>query len=72
MTANIIATIDFTLASGSPAKVKTLVTANATVQTTGGESVNTNGAIVYTSQGQTTIQANNVIKTPGTAQTIYV
>jgi len=72
MTANIIATIDFTLASGNPAKVKTLVTANATVQTTGGESVNTNGAIIYASQGQTTIQANNVIKTPGTAQTLYV
>ena len=72
MTANIIATIDFTLASGSPAKAKSLVTANATVQTTGGESVNTNGAIVYASQGQTTIQANNVIKTPGTTQTLYV
>ena len=72
MTANIIATVDFTLASGSPAKVKSLVTANATVQTTGGESINTNGVIVYASQGQTTIQANNVIKTPGLPQSIYV
>jgi len=72
MTANIIATIDYTLASGSPAKTKTLVSANSTVQTTGGESINTNGVIVYASQGQTTIQANNVIKVPDTAQSIYV
>jgi len=72
MTANIIATIDFTLASGSPAKTKNAVTANSTVQTTGGESINTNGVIVYTSQGQTTIQANNVIKTPDDQQSLYV
>jgi hypothetical protein len=72
MTANIIATIDFTLASGNPAKTKTLVTANSTVQTAGGESINTNGVIVYASQGQTTIQANNVVKTPDTAQSLYV
>jgi len=72
MTANIIATIDFTLASGSPAKTKTLVSANSTVQTTGGESINSNGVIVYSSQGQTTIEANNVIKTTGTAQSLYV
>lgn len=72
MTANIIATIDYTLASGSPAKTKTLVSANSTVQTTGGESINTNGVIVYASQGQTTIQANNVIKVPDTAQSLYV
>jgi hypothetical protein len=72
MTANVIATIDFTLASGSPAKSKTLVNANSTVQTTGGESINTNGVIVFASNGQTTIQANNVIKTPGTSQSLYV
>ena len=45
MTANIVATIDFTLASGSPAKTKTLVYANSAVQTTSGESINTNGVI---------------------------
>ena len=72
MTANIIATIDFTLASGSPAKTKTLVSANSTVQTTGGESINSNGVIVYSSHGQTTIEANNIIKTTGTAQSLYV
>ena len=72
MTANIIATIDFTLASGSPAKTKTLVTANSTVQTTGGESINANGIIVYSSQGQTRIEANNVIKTVDTPQSLYV
>ena len=74
MTANIVATIDYTLASGSPAKTKTLVSANSTVQTSGGESINTNGVIVYANAttSQTTIQANNVIKTPDTPQSLYV
>ena len=72
MTANILATINFTLASGSPAKTKTAVTANSTVQTSGGESINSNGVIVYASEGQTTIEANNVIKTPDDEQSIYV
>ena len=74
MTANIIATINFTLASGSPAKTKTLVPANATIQTSGGESINTNGVIVYANAttSQTTIQSNNIIKTSGTAQSLYV
>ena len=74
MTANIVATINYTLASGSPAKTKTLVPANATIQTSGGESINTNGVIVYANAttSQTTIQANNIIKTSGTAQSLYV
>ena len=73
MTANIIATIDFTLASGSPAKTKTLVSANATVQTTGGEDIFSNSAVlVYASQGQTTIANTFVVKTPDTAQSLYV
>ena len=72
MTANIIATIDYTLASGSPAKTKTLVSANVTIQTSSGESINTNGVIVYASQGQTTIQANNIIRTPDSLQSLYV
>ena len=74
MTANIIATINYTLASGSPAKTKTLVPANATIQTSGGESINTNGVIVYANAttSQTTIEANNVVKTPGTEQSLYV
>ena len=73
MTANIIATIDFTLASGSPAKTKTLVSANATVQTTGGEDIFANSAVlVYASQGQTTIANTFVVKTPDTAQSLYV
>lgn len=72
MVANIIATIDYTLGSGNPAKSKTLVSANTTIQSTSGESINTNGVIVYASQGQTHIQANNVVKTPDTAQSLYV
>ena len=72
MTANIIATIDYTLASGSPAKTKTLVSANSTIQTSSGEVINSSGVIVYASQGQTTIQANNIIRTPDTLQSLYV
>jgi len=73
MTANIIATIDFTLASGSPAKTKTLVSANATVQTTGGENIFANSAVlVFASQGQTTIANTYVVKTPDTAQSLFV
>lgn len=74
MTANIVATIDYSLLSGSPAKTKTLVNAAAAVQTSGGESINTNGIIVYANSttSQTTIQANNVVKVPGTAQSLYV
>jgi hypothetical protein len=73
MTANIIATVDYTLASGSPAKTKTLVSANATVQTTGGQDIFANGAVlVYASQGQTTIANTFVVKTPDTTQSLFV
>ena len=72
MTANIIATIDYTLVSGSPAKTKSLVSEVSTIQTSGGESINTNGVIVYAASGQTTIQANNIIRTPDTLQSLYV
>ena len=72
MVADIIATIDYTLASGSPAKVKTLVTSNTTIQTTGGETVNSGRAIVYASQGQTEISANSVVKIPRVSQSLYV
>mgnify|MGYP003350097462 CR=1 FL=1 len=73
MTANIVATIDYTLASGSPAKTKTLVSANATVQTSGGENIfGNNTVLVYASQGQTTIANTFVVKTPDTAQSLYV
>jgi hypothetical protein len=72
MTANIIATIDYTLASGSPAKSKTLVNESSTIQTSGGEVINSSGVIVYSSSGQTTIQANNIIRTPDTLQSLYV
>jgi len=72
MTANIVATLDYSLLSGSPAKSKTLVSEASTIQTSSGEIVNTSGAIIYASSGQTTIQANNIIRTPDTFQTIYV
>ena len=72
MIANVVATVNFTLASGSPAKVKTLVSENSTVQTSSGESILTNGVIVYATQGQTTIEANNVVKIPDTPQSLYV
>ena len=73
MSANIVATINYTLASGSPAKSKTLVSANATVQTTGSEDIFANAAVlVYASQGQTTIANTVVVKTPDTDQSLYV
>jgi hypothetical protein len=72
MTANIISTIDYTLASGNPAKTKSIVYESATIQTSGGQSINTNGVIVYSANGQTTIEANNIIKTPNELQSLYV
>jgi len=73
LTANVIATIDFTLASGSPAKTKTLVSANATVQTTGGADIFANSTVlVYASQGQTTIANTYVVKSPDTIQSLFV
>jgi len=73
MIANIVATINYTLASGSPAKTKTLVTANAQFQFSGGEDIFANGKVlVYASQGQTTIANTMVIRTPDTAQSLYV
>jgi hypothetical protein len=80
MVANIIATID----SSSPsAKVKTYVTCNPCVQTSANGSgsgasgnqtanVDSGAALVYGTQGQTTIAAASVNKTPGTAQSLYV
>ena len=72
MTANIISTIDYTLASGNPAKTKSIVYESSTIQTSGGESINSNGVIVYSANGQTTIEANNIIKTPNELQSLYV
>jgi len=70
MTANIVATID---SSNPSAKTKTFVTANATVQTSGGTALfANNGVILYASQGQTHIMANTVVKTPATAQSLFV
>ena len=70
MTANIIATIDV---SNPTKKTKTSVSANSTVQTSGGEDVFSNGAVyVYSTQGQTTIAKSFVVKTPDTQQSLYV
>jgi hypothetical protein len=73
MTANIIATINFSKVSGSPAKSKTFVQANNTVQTAGGENIFGNSSIlVYASKGQTTIANNMIVTTPDTPQSLYV
>lgn len=70
MTANIVATID-SVNPGS--KGKTFVTANATVQTTGGTSIFANNSVItYHNQGQVHIAANNIIKTPDTPQSLFV
>jgi hypothetical protein len=72
MVANIVATID---SSTPTAKVKTYVTCNPCVQTSANANtanVNSGAAIVYGSNGQTTIANTAVVKTPGTAQSLYV
>ena len=70
MVANITATID---ASNPGSKGKTYVSANTTVQTSGGTSIfANNGVMLYTANGQTHIMANTVYKTPGTAQSLFV
>ena len=70
MVANIIGTV---IATNPNAKTKNLVSANATVQTSGGTSIfANNGVILYSSQGQTHIMANTVYKTPGTVQSLFV
>jgi hypothetical protein len=70
MRANITATID---ASNPGSKNKTYVGANNTVQTTGGTSIfANNGVMLYTANGQVHIMANTVVKTPGTAQSLFV
>jgi hypothetical protein len=69
MVANITATID---ASNPGSKGKTYVSANATVQTSGGTSIfANNGVMLYTANGQTHIMANTVYKTPGTVQSLF-
>jgi hypothetical protein len=72
LTADIIATVS--ISSAPPQKSKSFVTASATVQTVGGEVINTNGVIVYanSTNAQTTINANNIVKLPGVAQLLYV
>ena len=72
LTADIIATVS--ISSSPPQKAKSFITASATVQTTGGEAINTNGVIVYanSTNAQTTINANNIVKLPGVAQSLYV
>jgi hypothetical protein len=70
MVANITATID---SSNPGSKGKTYVSANATVQTSGGTSIfANNGVMLYTANGQTHIMANTVYKTPGAVQSLFV
>lgn len=70
MTANIVATID---SSNPSQKTKTYVAANATIQTTGGVDIFGNSALtIYATQGQTHIANTFVVKTPDTAQSLYV
>jgi hypothetical protein len=70
MTANIVATISL---SNPTKKTKTSITANSTIQTSGGEDIFSNGAVyVYSTQGQTTIAKAFVVKTPDTTQSLYV
>ena len=70
MTANVIATIDVT---NPTAKSKSFVSANDTIQTSGGTSIfANNGVITYSANGQVHIMANTVYKTPDTLQSLFV
>lgn len=72
MTANVIATI---YSPNAVAKSKTYITCNPCVQTSANvntANVDSGAAIVYGSNGQTTIANTAVIKTPGTPQSLYV
>jgi hypothetical protein len=70
MTANIIATINITLPTR---KSKSYVTANSTVQSTGGVDVFSNSAVtVYGTQGQTHIDSSFVNKIPNESQSLFV
>jgi hypothetical protein len=70
MTANIIATINST---NPNEKAKTYVTANTTIQTTGGADVFSNSAVItFGSQGQTHIASTFVNKIPNVPQSLFV
>ena len=70
MIANITATID---ASNPGSKGKTYISANSTVQTSGGTSIfANNGVILYTANGQVHIMANTVVKVPNIPQSLFV
>jgi hypothetical protein len=70
MTANIIATINSTLPTR---KNKTYISANTTIQSSGGVDVFANAAVTtYGTQGQTHIAAAHVNKVPNISQSLHV
>ena len=70
MTADIIATIDV---SNPTRKSKVYVSANTTIQTSGGVDVFSNAAVItYGTQGQTHIAAAYVNKIPSLSQSLFV
>jgi hypothetical protein len=72
MSANIISTVYFSGSSGVGQKTKSRVSANATVQVTGGTDVFSNSTVLlYGTEGQTYIANTYVVKTPDTAQSLF-
>jgi hypothetical protein len=70
MTANILVTINITLPTR---KAKSYISANTSVQTSGGADVFSNNAVItYGSQGQTHIAASFVNKIPNNSQSLFV
>ena len=70
MVANIVATIDVSTTSK---KVKTYVTGNTTIQTTGGADIFGNTSVIsFAANGQCHIAANTVNKIPGETQSLFV
>jgi len=70
MTANVIATIDV---SNPTPKTKTFVAGNTTIQTTGGQNLFGNNAVIlYGPAGQTHVAANYIVRVPDTPQSLHV
>ena len=70
MVANIVATVDVSTTSR---KLKTLVTGNTSIQTTGGADVYSDASVIsYAANGQCHISQSFVNKIPGEAQSLYV
>jgi len=70
LTANVYVTVD---ATAPNPKTKTYVPANTSLQLSAGDNIFSNGGVnLYSSNGQIQIAANNIVRVPSVAQSLYV